>query len=309
MTSLTRRGLVQGLGAGALFGVSGCALNAGKVDLVETNAASFSGELEIAGGRLWLKRALGGPDTDAFILDTGAALSTLHGARETYNAREVGKLDVQAIGETTERGLVRIDPVPLGPSYALPSQQALKAVRPNPFLSSLMLGRYAFDRQVLDLDFQAETYRISTSDARNEDYPGAYREWTPGVRGGPIASNILIDGERTNGILDTGSPVALPLFPKFLKRYDISNQAAMLGPYVAFSGSTRKLLKGRYVKLHEVTLYNTVFHNVCALAVLDDEVPSPGLFGLDVLVGLHLIKYFKFTMDLIKRRRYLITPT
>ena len=44
--------MIQGLGIGAALGAGGCALNAGKVKLVDTNAETFTGGLELAGGRL-----------------------------------------------------------------------------------------------------------------------------------------------------------------------------------------------------------------------------------------------------------------
>ena len=116
-----------------------------------------------------MKLAADLPNPSAFIFDTGAALTTIYRDQEKYGARAVGEVDVRAIGETTRRETIAIDPVLLGPSYALPSQNALVAARANLRVSSALLGRYAFDKQVLDLDFQNKTYRVSTRDARNED--------------------------------------------------------------------------------------------------------------------------------------------
>ena len=218
-------------------------------------------------------------------------------------------MDVRVIGETTERETIAIDPIRLGPSYALPSQNALVAVQANLLVSSALLGRYAFDKQVLDLDFQNKTYRVSTRDAVNANYPHAHRIWTLGVRASPTAFDISVDGVKADGIFDSGLPAAMALFPKFLKKFDIMTKAVALGPYRASSGATGKLVRMRYVKVSEIKLYDMTFRDVWVLAVLDEGVPSPGVLGLNVLVGLELIKHFGFTMDFIKRRRYLVTPT
>ena len=309
MSEFTRRKMIQGLGIGAAFGAGGCALNAGKVKLVDTNAETFTGALEVAGGRLWLKQAADLPNPSAFIFDTGAALTTIYRDEEKYGARAVGEVDVSSIGETVQRKTIAIDPIRLGPSYALPSQHALRAAQANPFVSSALLGRYSFDKQVLDLDFQTETYRVSTRDARNEDYPDAHREWTLGVRGNPLAFDIRVDGVKTAGVFDTGLPGAMALFPDFLKKYDIMSRAIALGPYTPLSGSTGKLSLARMIKVSEISLYGQVFKDIWVFAILGKDVPSPGIWGTDVLVGLEIIKHFKFTMDFIKRRRYLITAT
>lgn len=313
MPALTRRRLIQGLGASTLIGAAGCSsiTNVANVKLVNTNATSFTGGLEIAGGRLWLKQSPDLPNPEAFVYDTGAVLTTVYRNAEKYGATSDGEVDVRGIGDTSSlaRAVVNLKPIALGANYKLPSHRAIVSEREDRLLSSVLLGATAFDKQVLDLDFQANTYRVSTEDTKNEDYPGAKKEWIAGSIGGMIVNDIKVDGVGTAALLDTGFPGSILLFPKFLKKYDIMKRATKLGPYSAVVGFSGKLSFLQFIKVSEIQILGMTFRDIWVTAILDKDTPSPGRFGIDALVGLDLIKHFKLTVDLIKRKRMLATPT
>ena len=297
MDKLTRRQTLGLLTAGSLGWVAGCTSVSSTATPINQRT-TFTGDLDYADGRFWLKQSSSLPNPNAFIFDTGAGNSSIWRNEADYILREKREIPVSSFGDTIIRKQVDLAPIPLGQNFSIPTHNGLTAAINHLAVSDVLVGINAFAGHTIELNVPNGQYKIRQGSPNPTDYEGFTKKDI--FRYGPVyvrVSDSQFRSRRVRGNIDTGSRrTVLPR--KFLDRFDLMNTATELGPKTIQLTSSGKISPAQYVKIGQLNILGHTFEDYWCLALLDDT----DLGSADFYVGADIMSEFDWAMDLDSSR-------